>query len=298
MLRSSQWEYAFVGSENQTFPLPILDNDEQSVFFSQSHPVPHDYTFHFLLSTDIMSDLKPESITKLASASTYPQWAADMSGYIRFAGSWKVVMSADTMPAPTEVAALQDWIAKDQRAVGIMYLRTDRSIHHFLDSSIASINEGLQARTLWTKLKDKYGSPDTAATWSKFEVMISDPKMSESKPLQDQINKIHSRVKEIVSNGIKLEENVQALLILSKLPESYRPTISALMATIELKDLTVDTIVTKTLSEESLRKTGNAANRISKPKTRKAGKDCGHCKSEGRSGKGHTDEQSDEGTVI
>ena len=113
MLRSSQWEYAFVGSENQTFPLPILDDDEQSVFFSQSHPVPHDYTFHFLLSTDIMSDLKPESITKLASASIYPQWAADMSGYIRFAGSWKVVMSADTMPAPTEVAALKDWIEKD-----------------------------------------------------------------------------------------------------------------------------------------------------------------------------------------
>lgn len=52
--------------------------------------------------------------------------------------------------------------------------------------------------------------------------------------------------------------------------------ISALMATTEIDKITVDTILEKTLSEESMLKTGQSASCISKTKPKPSGP-CDHC---------------------
>ncbi|KAI0634468.1 hypothetical protein C8Q77DRAFT_1028395, partial [Trametes polyzona] len=63
---------------------------------------------------------------------------------------------------------------------------------------------------------------------------------------------------------------------LSKVPDSYRSMISALMATTDLDKLTIDNIVSKTLAEEAMRRTGQVASRISQTKPKPNGP-CSHC---------------------
>ncbi|KZT65953.1 hypothetical protein DAEQUDRAFT_768441 [Daedalea quercina L-15889] len=83
--------------------------------------------------------------------------------------------------------------------------------------------------------------------------------MSDSKPLQDQMNKIVTRLKEVIAGGIKLDESTQALILLSKVPETYQTMVSALMATVKLTKLKVETVVNKILAEESLRRSAEIA---------------------------------------
>lgn len=77
--------------------------------------------------------------------------------------------------------------------------------------------------------------------------------MSDSKPLQDQVNKVWTIVKEIVNGGVVLSESLQALLLMSKLPESYSTLVSAIMATTKVTELKMETIESWVLAEESVR---------------------------------------------
>ena len=78
---------------------------------------------------------------------------------------------------------------------------------------------------------------DRIIVWSQFQSLIKSNEMSDSKPLQDQVNKILTVIKDIVNGGITLDEPTQALLLMSKVPESYSTMVSAIMATTSGKTL-------------------------------------------------------------
>ena len=99
--------------------------------------------------------------------------------------------------------------------------------------------------------------------------------ISDQKPIEDQLARIVTRLRDIVNHGITMDEKMQALLLLSKVPESYRSMISVLMATVELDKLNVETIISKATSEESMRKSGQAANKVSQTKPKPKGP-CSH----------------------
>ncbi|KAJ8463023.1 hypothetical protein ONZ51_g10516 [Trametes cubensis] len=137
----------------------------------------------------------------------------------------------------------------------------------------------LTAKEMWDALKEKFGKPNSAHVWGLFESLISESRMSDQRSLQDQMSRIVTRIREISTNGLKLEDNIQALILLSKVPESYRPMISALMATMDLSKITVDVILEKSLSEEAMHRTGQSATRISKTKPKPSGP-CDFCGSQ------------------
>ena len=109
---------------------------------------------------------------------------------------------------------------------------------------------------MWASLKAHFGTPDTAYVWSQFSALIKLREMDNNKPMQDQISKIQTILKDIVNGSITLDEPTQALLLMSKIPESYSTMVLAIMATTVLKELKVETLVSKILSEESLRWSG------------------------------------------
>ncbi|KZT64532.1 hypothetical protein DAEQUDRAFT_769590 [Daedalea quercina L-15889] len=102
--------------------------------------------------------------------------------------------------------------------------------------------------------------------------------MSDSKPLQDQMNKIVTRLKEVIAGGIKLDGSMQALILLSKVPETYQTMVSALMATVKLTELKVETVINKISAEESLCRSGmgQSASKSSQIKRKSTGP-CSHC---------------------
>ena len=263
------------------FPAPSLS-------ISVSVDVPQeDYldSSQFLLS--IMGDVKIDSIPSLSSANQYTDWSAKMKGYFIFMGCWKVVGANPLIARPTpatdgsNVLQVDAWDKVEGQARGLLYLRVAQSFHHLLDEPVVdgTTTREKTSAEMWETLKSKLGKTDAADTWSKFEGLIGMERLSDQKPLTDQLNRLEARLKEITNAGLKLDENMKALLVLSKIPESYRTLISGLLSAIELKDLKVETVINKTLSEESVRKTGSvgsSASRVSNTKPKKKGP-CGHC---------------------
>ncbi|TFY52466.1 hypothetical protein EVJ58_g10003 [Rhodofomes roseus] len=214
-----------------------------------------------------MGDVKPDNVPKLSSASQYADWSAAMRGYLVFIQAWPAVTATGTPAA--------DFATQNARAQGVLFMRTDRSMHHLLEKDTGDLKD---AKDMWNSLKTAFGTPDTAYVWSLFQSLIKSPEMSDSKPMQDQINKLVTRLKEISGGGITLGDSTQALLLLSKLPESYQSMISALLATQTLKDLKVDSVQSKILAEESLRRSGMGQSASKTSQVKHKSKDpCDHC---------------------
>lgn len=135
------------------------------------------------------------------------------------------------------------------------------------------------AKDMWASLKVHFGTPDAAFIWSQFSALIKSRKMDDNKPMQDQISKIQTVLKDIVNGGIMLDEPTQALLLMSKILDSYLTMVSAIMATTVLMELKVKTLVSKILSKESLCRSGmgQSVSKTSQVKVHNGNGPCMHC---------------------
>ncbi|EJF55273.1 hypothetical protein DICSQDRAFT_74789, partial [Dichomitus squalens LYAD-421 SS1] len=188
-----------------------------------------------------MSDkVNSSSLSSLSNINQYPNWAAQMKGYLIMIGSWTVTNLAPTTTATTAMAEeLKKHDLKVQRAQVIIMMKVDRSLHRLLEDDAGNLK---QPHAMWKALKDTFGTPDAAAVWYKFEGLIVSDRMNDQKPIQHQFDRLVTRLKEIKDSGLALPDNLQAMLVLSKIPESYRNLISGLLTSVKLKDLKVDTV--------------------------------------------------------
>ena len=253
--------------EEDTSPQPFV---ESPVYFEPLVSVEEDQFFDLYIATAAMSEPKSESVPVLSRASEYKVWRAKMMGYLIFIEADDALYAGD-LKDPTYKKA-------NARASGTILMRTDISLHHLLVTTVDGLEKKKTAAEMWASLESHFGKPDAAFVWSQFQSLIKSNEMNDSKPMQDQINKILTTIKDVVNGGIKLEENTQALLLMSKVPESYLTMVSAIMATTALSDLKIDTLVNKILAEESLRRSGmgQSASKTSQVKTKGNGP-CGHC---------------------
>ncbi|PIL22314.1 hypothetical protein GSI_15002 [Ganoderma sinense ZZ0214-1] len=230
----------------------------------------------FFLFNVIMGDVKPESIPLLHTAAQYPTWAGAMRGFLIMCGAWEIVIQAPNTVDASDAAAVKARQDLVHRAAGVITMHTHMDLHHLLLDDNWMPKE---PHIMWQALKKEFGTLDAAATWGNFEALIGIDRLSNQKPLRDQFNRLEARLKDITDGGLTLGDDMKALLVLSKIPESYRTLISGLLTSSTLAELTVDMVVTKTLAKENVRKTGNitsSATRVSTTKPKKKGP-CGHC---------------------
>lgn len=227
-----------------------------------------------------MSDFKLDLVPTLVKADQWAKWAHSMVAWLTAVDLWSVM--EDSRPAATATAERAQWDSKNSRALGAMMFRIDPTLGHLKMKPGSAANPAPVKRTakeLWDELEKLFGKTDTVLTWTRFESIMYEPRLDESKPLQEQFNKLSYRLREVSNGGLKLAANMEALLVMSKLPESYRTMVAALLSTVEIKDLTVDLVTSKAMSEENLRKTGTGnptANRVSVTKPKSKGP-CGFC---------------------
>ena len=92
-------------------------------------------------------------------------------------------------------------------------MRTNNSFHHLLYEKVGGEEVMKSAKDMWSSLKSHFGTPDAAFVWSQFSALIKSREMDDGKPMQDQISKIQTVLKDIVNGGITLDEPTQALLL-------------------------------------------------------------------------------------
>ncbi|KAI0367706.1 hypothetical protein BV20DRAFT_912614, partial [Pilatotrama ljubarskyi] len=146
-----------------------------------------------------MGDIKLESMPVLSSASQYNAWAAKMKGYLMFMNCWDVVDGSKRRPADAHAEAQKEWDKLNAQARGLIHMRTTTNFHFILETKTTIDAQGgptvtttsaavLTAKEMWDALKAKFGKPNSAHVWSLFESLISDSRMTEQRPLQDQMS--------------------------------------------------------------------------------------------------------------
>ncbi|WOG92343.1 hypothetical protein DCAR_0311607 [Daucus carota subsp. sativus] len=99
---------------------------------------------------------------------------------------------------------------------------------HYMTSALYLIySKSLKAKEIWDALKTKYGSDDygtkkyACSRWLNF-------RMSDDKPVLQQVHEYEYLCADIIAEGIKICEMFQANCLLEKLPPSWQTYVNSM----------------------------------------------------------------------
>jgi hypothetical protein len=198
---------------------------------------------------------------------------------------WEIVDGSKPQPAATD-SDRADWDKQDRaaRAQIVLTLKQEPL------SVIA--HTSTTAKTHWDKLSVRYeGKGEQRMLHLIDEIFRST--LSESEPLQPQINNILLAASKVTTLGLSLDDKLVAFAIISSLPSSMA-TLKKILSNTKPSDMTTENVMSQIVLDEQqrVRESGTSASaffaKISKkgkgPKDKsadKAKKQCTHCKFRG-----------------
>jgi hypothetical protein len=140
---------------------------------------------------------KTPQFAKLSSHN-YPQWSDEMKAWLRSQSLWRIVsgdiirpLAADpTAPTATEIALIDAWIDKLDRASGWIFLMVEpeQRVH------ITSIQD--DATLMWKKLEDVHRVKKAGARFNAYDDLFSIRK-KEDEELQSLVNRVDAAMQTI-----------------------------------------------------------------------------------------------------
>ncbi|GJS65089.1 putative RNA-directed DNA polymerase [Tanacetum coccineum] len=147
---------------------------------------------------------------------------------------------------PTGMKA-DDWARLDRQALGAVRLSLAKNVAYNV------VNE----KTIYSLLKalsNMYEKPSTSNKVFLIRQLVN-MKMNEGASVVDHVNEFNSILSRLMSVDIKFDDEVQALLLLSSLPESWSGTVTAVSGSTGSTKLKFDNIRDLILGEDIRRKT-------------------------------------------
>jgi len=175
---------------------------------------------------------------KLKGTSNYSTWAVEMEMRLIEADLWDVVSHTieELKRTRADVHTLQK---KNERARAKIFLAVDKSMY-------LSLKRYTSARELWLALQTMY--QDSGLERKLFlRSQLYNMKFEDCRDVPEYLNKAISLRAQLADMGVQISEEDMSCLLLMKLPKSYRPLVLSL----ESKELTVELIQSKLLSEEN-----------------------------------------------
>src|SRR6187200_2178226 len=136
----------------------------------------------------------------------------------------------------------EEWRLLDRQALGVVRLSLAKNVAYNI-ASITSTHELLKA------LSDMYERPSAANKVFLIRQLVN-LKMMEGRSATDHINEFNSILSRLTSVGIGFEDEVQALLLLSSLPDSWSGTVTAVSSSAGGAKMTFEMIQSLILSED------------------------------------------------
>ncbi|GJR84000.1 retrovirus-related pol polyprotein from transposon TNT 1-94 [Tanacetum coccineum] len=147
---------------------------------------------------------------------------------------------------PTGMKA-EDWTLLDRQALGAVRLSLTKNVAY----------NGVNEKTkygLFKALSNMYEKPSVSNKVFIIRKLVN-TKMKEGASVADHVNEFNSILSRLMSVDIKFDDEVQALLLLSSLPESWSGTVTAVSGSTESTKLKFDNIRHLILGEDIHRKT-------------------------------------------
>lgn len=136
----------------------------------------------------------------------------------------------------------EDWDVLDRKALGVIRLSLSKSVTH-------NILKEKTTEELMEALKKMYEQPSAA---NKVHLMkkLFNLSMAEGVSFMSHLSEFNTIVDQLTSVDIKFDDEVQALLILSQLPESWQGTVTAVSNSAGKEKLKLSEVVSLILTEE------------------------------------------------
>lgn len=190
---------------------------------------------------------------------------------------WSTVK--DSKPESADITSA--WMRKDEKARAMIGLALE-------DSQLSHILDAVSANEMWEKLK---GYHERGSLSNKIHVLrrLCSMRLEESGNMSDHLMKIAESVHRLTRMGEPLKEHLVVAIVLSSLPESYNPLVTALEGRPE-EDLKLEYVKGKLLDEWRRgcedRKQGMAEEQVLKtsvlPEQRRSSvRKCYYCEKEG-----------------
>jgi hypothetical protein len=202
---------------------------------------------------------------KTLDGTNYQQWAPKMKAYLMSKELWYYVngetkrplcIDAPIQPVPesgsTTVAASATtaykaalktyneqrdvqivWDRADNKALGIIQLRMADKLQYLVkDTSLQS----------WANIKSQFDVSGTAAIFVDFKFVINF-KFDNRKEPAVQVAELNTRLNRLATHGFNLDYRIQAMIILSGLPQSWDSVQGSILANHDMVDLSISVIM-------------------------------------------------------
>ncbi|KAF5797362.1 putative RNA-directed DNA polymerase [Helianthus annuus] len=140
----------------------------------------------------------------------------------------------------------EEWKLLDRQALGVVRLSLAKSVAYNV------VNETTTYGVL-KALSNMYEKPSASNKVFLIRQLVN-TKMKEGMPVAAHINEFNSIISRLASVEIKFEDEVQALLLLSSLPDSWSGTVTAVSSASGTTKLTFDSIRDLILNEDIRRR--------------------------------------------
>ncbi|CAL5356104.1 unnamed protein product [Camellia sinensis] len=173
-----------------------------------------------------------------------------------------------------------DWIKTNRKIVGQIRQWINHSVFHH-------VAQETDAYALWMKLEDMYQSK-TARNKALIMRRLINLKLKNGVSVAEHTSEFHSLVNQLASIKMELEDEMQALLLLSSLPDSWETLVVSLSNSAPEGKLTMGMVTDALFNEEARKKEmeGEQSHALvteSRGRDRERGRGRGRSKSRGRS---------------
>lgn len=142
-----------------------------------------------------------------------------------------------------------DWKKENRKAVACIRQWLDDVVFHHVSNEIS-------AESLWKKLHDLY-ERKTAGNKAFLIRKLVNLKYKESGTIGGHLNEMQSIVNQLASMEMVLDDELQALLLLSSLPESWETLVVSLSNSSPNGKLTMSQVTSNLFNEEVRRKSSS-----------------------------------------
>jgi len=94
------------------------------------------------------------------------------------------------------------------------------------------------AGTLWESIKDSYGSPGVLSIYAEFKQVI-ETKIPDNTDPSLAVDKFAAHFGRLAENGVIIEDHLQGMMLLSKLPPSMEAIAQLMCQESDIKKITI-----------------------------------------------------------
>ena len=177
-----------------------------------------------------------DKMVPVFTGSNWQQWHTTMQAYLRAQGQWFIYGTA----CPDEEH--DTWDEHNEKVLGKITLCVSPSIQ-------VAISHLTMVKEVWEHLKENYGTPSIGSAYAELSCLLSTTIPTGSHPTP-AITKMLSHFAYLKDTGFEFPANMQAMIILCKLPPTMEVVAQILSQTSpsEIKTLKPDGIVKAAMS--------------------------------------------------